>query len=301
VLVQRGQESEKPQDDFVYCGQEYELELTSIRQLYDFLLNMDSVMNTVVELVAEIFGVDKGTGYRITLGLTLIFVFTFMFIMILRAFGVIGGSSKRGKRSVVILGVSDVGKTLIFSHLTSGHGVNTYTSMKENALDGIVFREGGRKFRVIDLPGADRIRKTYFEQHMKKEDVVALVYVINSSTFQKDCRETSEFLYDVLSHPSVVKQRKRLPLLIVCNKQDSPLSKGTQVIRKGLEKELSVLNKTRAASLESIDGTSGKRLLLTGDSDEFKFENLRQNVEFVECVATGDLRLEGVKDWLKQL
>jgi len=261
-------------------------------------------MDTVVELVAEVFGVDKGTGYRITLGLTLIFTLTFMFIMILRAFGVIGGSSKRGKRCVVILGVSDAGKTLIFSHLTTGHGVNTYTSMKENAIDGVAFRDDGRKYRVVDLPGADRIRKTFFDQHMKKEDVAALIYVIDSSTFQKDCRETSEFLYEVLSHPTVVKQRKRLPVLIVCNKQDSPLSKGVQVIRKGLEKEMSVLNKTRAASLESIDGTSGKRLLLTdkrGDSNEFKFEDLRQEVEFVESVATGDVRLEDVEDWLKQL
>jgi len=256
-------------------------------------------MDTIVELVSEIFGVDRGTGYQITLGLTLIFTFTFMFIMILRAFGIIGGSSK-GKRSVIILGVSDSGKTLIFSYLTSGHGVKTFTSMKENVVDGVTFNEGGRKYRLIDLPGADRIRKTNFELCIKKEDVAAMIYVIDSATFQKDCRETAEFLYEVLSHPTVVKQR-RLPILIACNKQDNPLSKGAQVIRKGLEKELSVLNKTRAASLETTDGSSGKRLLTDSDSGEFKFEQLRQNVEFVECAAAEDLDLDELKDWLKQL
>jgi len=261
-------------------------------------------MDTVVELVAEIFGVDNGTGYRITLGLTLLFTFTFILIMVLRAVGVLGGSSKSGKRCVVLLGVSDSGKTLLFSYLTCGHGVETYTSMTENSFDGIAFREDGRKYRLIDLPGADRIRKTNFELLMKKEDIAAIVYVIDSSTFQKDCRESAEFLYEILSHPIVVKQRRRLPILIVCNKQDSPLSKGAQVIRKGLEKELSVLNKTRAASLETIDGVGGKRLLLTdnqGEAGEFKFEQLRQNVDFVECATAGGERLEEVKDWLKQL
>jgi len=259
-------------------------------------------MDTIVELVAEIFGVDRGTGYRITLGLTLIFTFTFILYMVLRACGVFGGSAKRGKRSVIITGVSDSGKTLLFSHLTSGHGVDTYTSMKENVADGVEFQEGGRKYRLIDLPGADRIRKTGFEQCLKKEDVAALIYVIDSATFQKDCRETSEFLYEVLSHPTIVKQRRRLPVLIACNKQDNPLSKSAQVIRKGLEKELSVLNKTRAASLETIDGSDGKRLLITDHGDsEFKFEHLRQSVDFIECAAAGDVKLEEVKDWLKQL
>lgn len=259
-------------------------------------------MDTVVEIVAEIFGVDHGTGYRITLGLTLIFTFTFLLFMILRAFGIVGGSAKRGKRSVVLTGVSDSGKTLIFSYLTSGHGVDTYTSMKENVIDGVTFRDGGQKYRLIDLPGADRIRKTSFDQCMKKEDVVALVYVIDSSTFQKDCREAAEFLYEILAHPSVVKQRRRLPVLIACNKQDNPLSKGVQVIRKGLEKEMSVLNKTRAASLDSTDGSGGKRLLLTDDGDtEFKFDQLRQNVDFIECSAAGDVKLEDLQDWLKQL
>jgi len=260
-------------------------------------------MDTVVELVAEIFGVDRGTGYRITVGLTLIFTFTFIFIMILRAFGIIGGSTKRGKRSVVLVGASDSGKTLIFSYLSSGHGVDTYTSMKENVVDGVEFREGGRKYRMIDLPGADRIRKTSFDECVKKEDVVALIYVIDSSTFQKDCREAAEFLYEILAHPVIIKQRRRLPLVIACNKQDSPLSKGSQVIRKGLEKELSVLNKTRAASLETTDGSGGKNLLLTdgrGDS-EFKFDQLRQSVDFIECSAAGDVKLEELKNWLKEL
>jgi len=257
-------------------------------------------MDTLVEIVAEIFGVDRGTGYRITLGLTLLFTFTFMFIMILRAFGIIGGSAKR-RRSVVLLGVSDTGKTLIFSYLTSGHGVDTYTSMKENVVDDVTFNEGGRKYRLIDLPGADRIRKINFEQCIKKEEISAMIYVIDSSTFQKDCRETAEFLYEILSHPIVVKNRRRMPILIACNKQDNPLSKGVQVIRKGLEKELSVLNKTRAASLETTDGSIGKRLLTDSDSGEFKFDQLRQNIDFVECAAAGDVRLEELKDWLKQL
>jgi len=256
-------------------------------------------MDTVVELVSEIFGVDNGTGYRITLGLTLLFVFSFIFFMILRALGIFGGSSKR--HSVVLLGVSDVGKTLLFSHLTSGHGVDTYTSMKENIVDGVQFRDGGRKYRLIDLPGADRIRKIHFEQSIKNEDVSAVIYVVDSSTFQKDCRETAEFLYEILSHPQIVKQR-RLPILIACNKQDNPLSKSAQVIRKGLEKELSVLNKTRAASLETTDGLGGKRLLTGNNHDEdFKFDQLRQNVEFVECSAAGDVRLDDLKDHLKQL
>lgn len=347
--VQRSQKGQRRQRSASRYQEENGLRRSLIVQLRLRSSNisvLDSKMDTVVEIVAEIFGVDRGTGYRITLGLTLIFVFVFMFIMILRAFGVIGGSAKRGKRSVVIIGVSGSGKTLLFSRLTSGHAVTTFTSMMENAIDGISFHDGGRKYRLIDLPGADRIRKTSFDQCMKvgglgrlarvnaarcscvsdrlpyvgwerqiseqcmtdflsfqKEDIAALIYVIDSSTFQKDCRETAEFLYEVLSHPIVAKQRRRLPVAIACNKQDNPLSKGAQVIRKGLEKELSVLNKTRAASLQTTDGTGGKSLLITdkhGDS-EFKFEDLRQSIDFIECAAGDDEQLDELKDWLKQL
>jgi len=266
---------------------------------------MDAVVDTVVELVAEVFGVDHGTGYRIMLGLTLIFVFTFMFIMILRAFGVFGGSAKRGKLAVVVSGVSDSGKTMLFSRLVANGGnIITYTSMKENVVDGVAFRDGGKKYRLIDLPGADRIRKTNFDHSIKQNDLAAIVYVIDSATFQKDCRASAEFLYDILAHPIVVKKRRRLPVLVACNKQDNPLSKGARVIRKGLEKEFSVLNKTRAATLETTDGSGGKPVLITdkgGQSDEFNFDQLRQTVDFVECAAAGEVQLDAVKDWLKQL
>lgn len=48
------------------------------------------------------------------------------------------------------------------------------------------------------------------------------------------------YLYTVLSDPTI--QSNSPPLLILCNKQDQPLAKGSQVIKSLLEKELWVLS-----------------------------------------------------------
>lgn len=88
--------------------------------------------------------------------------------------------------------------------------------------------------KVVDIPGHERLRGKFFD--MFKNTAKGLVFVIDSGSIQKDVKDVAEYLYNCLSD-SVV--RKNLPsLLILCNKQDEPLAKGSAVIKSMLEKEM---------------------------------------------------------------
>ena len=64
----------------------------------------------------------------------------------------------------------------------------------------------------------------------------ALVFILDASTFQKDIQDTAEFLYTILTDDVVLSHK--LPLLVVCNKQDLISAKSSSIIKMGLEKEL---------------------------------------------------------------
>lgn len=88
--------------------------------------------------------------------------------------------------------------------------------------------------RIVDIPGHERLRNKFFEQF--KSATRAIVYVIDSVTLQKDIRDVAEYLYNILTDPLVSSYSPSL--LILCNKQDMPLAKGSNAIKSILEKEM---------------------------------------------------------------
>ncbi len=68
---------------------------------------------------------------------------------------------------------------------------------------------------VVDIPGHERLRSKYFDQF--KSSARAIIYVVDSSTIQRQLRDTTEYLFNVLSDPVVFASRP--PVLIACNKQ----------------------------------------------------------------------------------
>ena len=66
------------------------------------------------------------------------------------------------RRSVLIVGPSDAGKTALFSQLVHGRCVDTYTSMVENSDVKSIASDDGSKspktVQLVDLPGHDRLR-----------------------------------------------------------------------------------------------------------------------------------------------
>lgn len=90
-------------------------------------------------------------------------------------------------------------------------------------------------------------------------------------------------------------------MLVVCNKQDETLAKGSAVIKPLLEKELNVIRQTRTNRLQSVDSSSSTEEVFLGrPGKDFAFTHLAQDVQVVEASArTGELA--DVVAWLRRL
>ncbi|GFN91800.1 signal recognition particle receptor subunit beta-like [Plakobranchus ocellatus] len=231
--------------------------------------------------------------------LVAIFVgFITLLLLIIRSRG------KNKRQGVLLLGVCDAGKTLIYSQLVNNNYKQTYTSVTPNSGEYVVTQKN-KKLRVIDLPGHERLRGQMLDEY--KTLARALVFVIDSGTLQKDIKEVAEYLYTVLSDKALSSQAP--PILVLCNKQDLTLAKGAKVVRSQLEKEINTLRITRAASLQSVGdtGTSNTSFLGRRDKD-FNFSDLKPlRVEFAECSARGKDKisncpnLEELHQWLSNV
>ena len=165
--------------------------------------------------------------------------------------------------------------------------------MKQN--EGIVVI-GGRKYSVVDLPGYDRLRKRFFDDF--KSTARSIIIVVDSLAFLSNVRDVADLVYTVIS--DVVVSSKRLPILIVCNKQDEPKAKSSQVLRKQLEKEINVLRETKAASLQSTEDESNA--LLGKSNKPFEWNDLKNTVDFVDCscLYEDENCLEAVGTWIRK-
>lgn len=207
---------------------------------------------------------------------------------------------RNARRGILLLGMCDSGKTLIFSRLIHNRYVQTQTSVKENAGDYIV-KSGF--LRVIDIPGHERVRSKFFDQF--KVVARGIVYVIDSVTYHKEIHDVAEFLYNILSDSVVANNSP--PVLILCNKQDQPLAKGSKVIQSYLEKEMNVLRVTKSNQLESTNDSGNTNNILGKKDKDFEFSHLHPlKVEFAESAAlTKDSNnpadLDALKLWLNKI
>jgi len=192
-----------------------------------------------------------------------------------------------------LVGLSEAGKTSLFSRLVSGNLVNTVTSMKQN--EGVV-KIGNKTFSVVDLPGYDRLRKTFFDDF--KTSARSIILVIDSLAFLTNMRDVADLVYVTLTDP-VVSSRK-LPILIACNKQDETKAKSANVVQKQLEKEMNALRETRAASLASTEGEENTKVL-GNPSKPFEWTDVKNNVQFVDCSCLNedDDGLEPIGSWIR--
>ncbi|XP_047532969.1 signal recognition particle receptor subunit beta [Vanessa atalanta] len=204
------------------------------------------------------------------------------------------------RRSVLLTGLSDAGKTLLFVRLIYSQYRQTFTSMKENIEDYIT---SNKTLRIIDLPGQERLRNKFFDQY--KNSAKAIVYVVDSVTIQKEIRDVAEYLYTILLDPVI--QSNCPPLLILCNKQDQPMAKGSQVIKGLLEKEINLVRITKSSQLQSVDPSQTSNSTYLGKlGKDFEFSHLSCKVEIIECSANiGDddnpTDIKALQDWISKL
>ncbi|CAL8068778.1 unnamed protein product [Calicophoron daubneyi] len=201
---------------------------------------------------------------------------------------------RRKKSVVLILGICDAGKTTLFTNLIHNCPLPCYTSLKANVGQ---YRTGRKGLFLVDIPGHEKVRYECINKH--KEDIMASVFIIDSTNVQSELKDVAEFMYNLLTDPKIGIPRSKI--LIICNKQDVTSAKGSAVIRSLLEKELNTLTLTRMDALASLDHHSPKttpmRLMKPGSC--FKFDTSHMDIEFVECAATEDI--SPVRKWLESL
>lgn len=204
--------------------------------------------------------------------------------------------------AVLLVGPSFSGKTTLFSQLCHGYPPqhDTVTSIKESIgrAQGVTAGDGS-KFEVVDVPGLRRLRNTLVEQWAPRGK--ALLFMVDSVTFDSQAKDVAEYLYDMLSAPSLVNR----PALVVCNKQDMSFRAATpEKIRQKIETEFSLIRKTRSADLDSTSDGDGERATVLGKPGEtFKFEHLGAKVEFIDCIAKAKTKgasaeLGAIEAWL---
>jgi len=89
---------------------------------------------------------------------------------------------------LLLAGLCDSGKTLLYSLILNGNEVETFTSLKENC--GLLNLENSKTLRLVDLPGHERLRLRLLDNY--KNTTKAFVYVVDSSTVQKDIKDVAE-------------------------------------------------------------------------------------------------------------
>ncbi|XP_003739457.1 signal recognition particle receptor subunit beta [Galendromus occidentalis] len=199
--------------------------------------------------------------------------------------------SRGGRSNVLICGISNAGKTVLYAHLCSGKTVQTYVSIKENQ-GQFEHPSSGKVVKLVDIPGNERQRMNVFDNF--KSSARALIFVVDSISFMSELKDVAEYAYYVLSDPDT----SRLPVLIACNKQDDSMAKSITVIKSNLEKELNLLRKTQSSKLVTTEGAQLGRVLGSARKD-FEFADLSQTVDFVEFSSTADRT--PVLDWLSKL
>lgn len=183
------------------------------------------------------------------------------------------------RHNVLITGLSECGKTLLYSRLVSNKNVITYTSMKVNVS---YLSLPKKKFvNLIDVPGNERLRFKYIDDYLPAAR--GIIYVIDSSNIQQCVRDVTGCLFMILQRPLI--HKSRTPFLVVCNKQDHAVSKSSKVIKSLLEKEMNSLRITQMGRLAETSG-SEEKIFLGSQNRDFQFSDLKGlSVDFVECSA----------------
>ena len=192
-----------------------------------------------------------------------ILVFTTLLLLSLRLL-------KRAKSNTIVLtGLSGAGKTVLFYQLRDGsiHG-GTVTSMEPNEETFVLHSETTEKRKtkpvhVVDVPGHSRLRPK-LDEYLPQ--AAGIVFVVDALDFLPNCRSASEYLYDILTKGSVVK--KKIPLLILCNKTDKVTAHTKEFIRRQMEKEIDKLRASRSA-ISAADITNEFTLGVPGEQFSF--------------------------------
>ncbi|XP_010904569.1 uncharacterized protein [Elaeis guineensis] len=209
-------------------------------------------------------------------------------IVTLAFFGILRLLKPSKSTTIVLAGLSGSGKTTLFFQLRDGSPhQGTIASMDPNEGTFVLHSELEKKGKLkpvhlIDVPGHSRLRPKLdeFLPH-----AAGLIFVVDSLDFLPNCRAAAEYLYDILTKASIVK--RKMPILIVCNKTDKVTAHSKEFIRKQLEKEIDKLRTSRNV-ISSADIANEYTLGVPGEA--FTFSQCRNKVTIAEASGlTGEV------------
>ncbi|GFY88266.1 signal recognition particle binding protein [Actinidia rufa] len=179
-------------------------------------------------------------------------------------------------------------KTVLYYQLRDGSShQGTVTSMEPNEGTFVLHSEMSKMGKIkpvhiVDVPGHSRLRPKLDEF---LPQAAGLVFVVDALEFLPNCRAASEYLYDILTKANVV--RKKIPVLILCNKVDKVTAHTKEFIRKQLEKEIDKLRTSRTA-LSAADIANEYTLGVPGEA--FAFSQCQNKVTVAEASGlTGEM------------
>ena len=145
-------------------------------------------------------------------------------IMLLFFIGIKSSGGKKGN-SLILCGLPDAGKTALFYKMVFNLDTVTHTSMTINSKDLQCTK--GTKL-LVDYPGHLRLRssiKTSFD------DATAIIFVVDSVSLERTLTSNAEFLYSILTDPSIVLRKPAPALVIACTKRDLGHSYKSSVVK----------------------------------------------------------------------
>nr|XP_010918780.1 signal recognition particle receptor subunit beta isoform X1 [Elaeis guineensis] len=196
---------------------------------------------------------------------------------------------KPAKSSTIVLaGLSGSGKTVLFYQLRDGSPhQGTVTSMEPNEGTFMLHSEMEKKgklnpIHLVDVPGHSRLRPK-LDEFLPR--AAGLIFVVDALDFLPNCRAAAEYLYDILTKASIVK--RKVAILILCNKTDKVTAHSKEFIRKQLEKEIDKLRTSRNA-LSTADIANEYTLGVPGEA--FSFSHCRNKVTIADASGlTGEV------------
>ncbi|KAK2720794.1 signal recognition particle receptor subunit beta-like [Artemia franciscana] len=202
--------------------------------------------------------------------------------VILASIGLIWFLKRKPKgKSILLVGLPGSGKTQIFGQLIHKKPVLTVTSVKENV--GSLALDEKKRLTVVDIPGHIRFRQEFFDAH--KRVAKAIVFVVDSTTYTRNLKDITEYIYDILTDDQIATASPRI--LVFCNKCD----KGSRVkdaVKNAIEKEMEFLYVSKQNRMNS-SGSANNNTFLGKIGNKFSFSDLAKiEVDFAEGFATNE-------------
>ncbi|KAM3140361.1 hypothetical protein pb186bvf_007521 [Paramecium bursaria] len=171
-------------------------------------------------------------------------------IMIAIIYKVKFGKKKQESSIVYIIGEKGAGKTSLLYYLSNrNNSTKTTSSVEPNET---ILVKKNLQVPISDVPGTNYQKEQFLGKISQAKKIILM---IDSSQIQQ-IHPSAEFLYNILIQNDYL--RKRIPILIVLNKQDHPKSFKAPDFEQLLNKQIESIKKSRKAIQESRENITDK-------------------------------------------